>query len=308
MAEIIAMPKLGFDMAEGTLIKWVILEGEEVAKGAILAEIETDKATVEVESNYSGILKKHLVTEGEIVPVNTPIAIVSAPGEDINIDELMGDQLVSGTSERPVEKETVSEGSQNSVSEIEQKIETNEVRLPGGLRASPLARRMAEEQNIDLKKVNGSGSMGRIMKKDIQGYVESGASVTETPAPKTQKERISTLIPPLGPLPSSPLQEDQVITLNRLRMTIGRRMTVAKQQAPHFYVTREYDVDSLITVRKQVNSLLADGQKISVNDFVIKAVAVTLRSFPNLNASLDGEQVIHHGEVNIGDLDRSPKR
>jgi len=300
MAEIIAMPKLGFDMAEGTLIKWVILEGEEVAKGAILAEIETDKATVEVESNYSGILNKHLVPEGEIVPVNTPIAIVSAPGEEINIDELMGGQLAGGTSERPIVPEAVSESSQKSVSEIEQNVDADEVRLPGGLRASPLARRMAEEQNIDLENVNGSGPMGRIMKKDVQGFMESGASIAEAPAPKSPEKQISTHIPPLGPLPSSPVQEDQIIALNRLRLAIGRRMTVAKQQAPHFYVTREYDVDSLITVRKQVNSLLTDGQKISVNDFVIKAVALTLRSFQNLNASFDGEQVIHHGEVNIG--------
>jgi pyruvate dehydrogenase E2 component (dihydrolipoamide acetyltransferase) len=296
MAEIVTMPKLGFDMAEGTLVRWVINEGEEVAKGAILAEIETDKATVEVESAYDGVVYKHLVSTGETVPINEPIAVVSDPDEEVDIEELLG-------AEAPVEKEGEKAAPEPAETETPKpdapppSVEAG--KLPGGVKASPLARRMADEMNIDLKAVDGSGPGGRIVKKDIESYVaEPAARPAAAPAPPKPEGKPE--IPPISPLPSTPTPETESVPLDRLRAAIGRRMTEAKQQVPHFYVTHQYDMGPAMALRKDINTLLPDEEKISVNDFIIKAVALALRQYPNLNASLSGDEIIRHGEINIG--------
>jgi pyruvate dehydrogenase E2 component (dihydrolipoamide acetyltransferase) len=305
MAEIVAMPKLGFDMAEGTLVRWVIQEGEQVSKGAVLAEIETDKATVEVESNYDGVVVKHLVSTGEVVPINTPIAVIGEKGEEVNLDELLGKAApVEMKAEAGETEEAAAPARPEERPQPQAEPEgAPETQLPEGVRASPLARRMAEEMHIDLQKVRGSGPDGRIVKKDIQAYVEKRPEAEEIP---TEAPKAPTPVPerppltPLAPLPSAPAPESERIPLKRLRATIGRRMTEAKQQVPHFYVTHDYDVEDLLALRKQVNELLPDEEKISVNDFIVKAAALALRQFPNLNASLDGDEVVHHGQVNIG--------
>lgn len=295
MAEIVTMPKLGFDMAEGTLVRWVIAEGEAVSKGAVLAEIETDKATVEVESNYDGVVIRHLIPEGEIIPVNDPIAVVGAEGEDVDIDALVGSEEEAEEAEpasaekkqepkeEPAKERTPASAGQSSTGE----------EYPGGVKASPLARRMAEDQNINLKDVSGSGPGGRIVKKDIEAYLESPpAPEAEAVKPKAGPRPVFT---PVGPPPP-----DERVSLNRLRAAIGRRMTESKQNLPHFYVTGEYDVEKLMALRKQVNALLPDDEKTSVNDYILKAVALCLREYPNLNASLDGDEIVRHGQVNIG--------
>lgn len=341
MADIISMPKLGFDMAEGTLVRWVIGEGESVEKGGILAEIETDKATVEVESSHEGTIRRHLVNEGDVVPVGEPIAIIGSPDE--NIDDLMpgAEEIVEAGEAAPgaVPQKDIAAGGEAKgeetpamLGEIKEKgaeeterispeiaketggepyrqveeAETGVEGLPGGVRASPVARRMAEEKGIDLRRINGSGPGGRIVKKDIETFKE--APPREEPArapeavpakPPEVKERREV---PAVPLPSVALAappEDVVIPLSRLRAAIGKRMAQSKQQAPHFYVTSEYDVARLLELREEVNALLDEGEKISVNDFVVKATALALRQFPNLNASLKGDQVIHYGQINV---------
>ena len=298
MAEIVTMPKLGFDMAEGTLVRWVVQEGEQVAKGAILAEIETDKATVEVESIYEGVVARHLVQEGDIVPVNTPIAVVSAQGEEIDYKALLGEDGEKGVP--PVEEAAVSEETETATAR-ERAVPQPEVdtQLPSGLRASPLARRIAHEEGIDLMQVIGSGPSGRITKKDVQAFLESppveaAVAVGVVEAPE------KAALPPMIFAPEAPPPADKVVPLNRLRAAIGRRMTEVKQQAPHFYVTYEYDMAALMALRSEVNSLLPEGEKISVNDYVVKAVALTLREYPNLNASLKGNEILQHGQVNVG--------
>lgn len=301
MAEIIQMPKLGFDMAEGTLIRWVLLEGEQVDKGAILAEIETDKATVEVESSHSGVLVKHLVAEGEIVPVNTPIAVVADADEDVDLEALVGEKLAraEGAVEAPEEEQVTTAPEPTPAEPAEEGAQ-----LPDGVRASPLARRMAQDSGIDLRQVSGSGPRGRIMKADIETYL--AAPPAAVPAPSIEKPSPEPAAPvevpltPLAPLATAPAVQDQVEPLNRLRAAIGRRMVEAKQQVPHFYVTHEYDMEALMALRKQVNNLVPPEQKVSVNDFIVKAAALTLRQFPNLNASLNNDQIIRHGAVNIG--------
>jgi pyruvate dehydrogenase E2 component (dihydrolipoamide acetyltransferase) len=306
MAEIVTMPKLGFDMAEGTLVRWVIQEDEQVAKGDVLAEIETDKATVEVEATFEGVVARHLVPEGEIVPINAPIALIVSPGEQADpeaIEALIGEKKESIAAEKPIEqKEEVTdvahESTGTSASELASAL-LSEDQQPGMLKASPLARRMARDMHIDLKSIQGSGPGGRITKKDVQAYVTMQSSSVAKPtgipaAPSTQQ------IMPLSPFPPDAPITSEIIALNPLRSAIGRRMSAAKQQIPHFYVTHKYDVAGLIALRKQINGLIPEQDKISLNDFIIKAVALTLRQYPNLNASLQGDQVVHHGQVNIG--------
>jgi pyruvate dehydrogenase E2 component (dihydrolipoamide acetyltransferase) len=302
MAETITMPKLGFDMAEGTLVRWVIQEEGEVNKGAILAEIETDKATVEVESTYSGVLLRHLVKEGDIVPVGDPIAVVGEAGEEVG-EELLVEGAAAVQAETPTEAgETPEEQAITPEEEAEQTSE--EGRLPGGLRASPVARRMAEEHEVDLSKVKGSGPSGRIVKKDVEAFLaqplqpETLTVEERLPAPKPAEVKAPVPMPILAPVGAPPADEE--IPLTRLRSIIARRMTEARQSVPHFYVTHEYDMAPLLELRARVNQLLPSEEKISINDFIIKATALALRQFPNLNASFAEDKIVRHGQVNIG--------
>jgi len=309
MADIVTMPKLGFDMAEGTLVRWVISEGEAVKKGAVLAEIETDKATVEVESNFEGILARHLVPEGEVVPVNTPIAVIAAPGEEV---EAAKETLpAKAAPESPVEvvapvvaaKEALpakgeEKPSAEGVAPITLALPGEEGHLPGGVKASPVARRMAEERGISLGSIQGSGPGGRVTKKDIEAFQISPVPVSAAAMPAAA---VSTAPTTAASIPATPTPTTTV-PLNRLRAIIGRRMAESKQRVPHFYVTHEYDMAAMMALREQVNQTLPDDEKTSINDYIVKAAALTLRQFPNLNASLDesANQIIQHGSVNIG--------
>lgn len=294
MAEVITMPKLGFDMAEGTLINWVKAEGDQVEKGELLAEIETDKATVEVESMYSGTIRKLLVSKGAIVPVNEPIAVVGEKDEEIDFDALVGAQAAESPAEEPASQQTEPEPAKAAApAAASPPVTSDNGNLPDGVKASPLARRMAEEESIDIRQVKGSGPDGRIVKKDVEDFLASPPATSKAPAS-----------PGFAPLTAAQLGEipaDQEIPLSRLRQAIGRRMTQAKQEFPHFYVTTEYEMGPLMEARRQVNLFLKEsGEKLSVNDFIIKAAALTLRQFPNLNASLGDDSVVQHGHVNIG--------
>ena len=282
MAETIIMPKLGFDMAEGTLIRWVKTEGDEINKGDVLAEIETDKATVEVESSASGMVLKHLVDEGAVVPVSTPIAVVGEKGEDIS-SQLSTDsvQQKASTGEPAPQTETGPATLEKAVSELKA------VPSDGRIKASPLARRVAEEGNIDLGRIQGSGPGGRIVRRDVEEALEVGLTSPTSPSGLTSQTIPTALT-------------SETVQLTKLRQAIARRMTESKTSVPHFYVTHGYKMEALMDMRKQVNSMLPEGEKLSVNDFIVKAVALTLREFPNLNASYAGDKVIRHGAVNVG--------
>lgn len=279
MADVVSMPKLGFDMAEGTLVRWVKLEGETVNKGDILAEIETDKATVEVESSFAGVVHKHLVEQGSVVPVGTPIAIIAAPGEQVeDIPTTQPAQEVPAQAQTP----------QTAPAAPVQPAATPTAPA-GPVKASPLARRMAAEQGLDMHTLRGSGPGGRIVKRDVENALKSiPASFPIKPA-TPPAQMISTAIP-----------GDETVPVDRLRAAIGRRMVESKQQVPHFYVTHACRVDELMSLRKKINSTLPEGEKISVNDFIIKAAGLALRRYPNLNASLNGDVILRHGDVNVG--------
>lgn len=325
MAETVTMPKLGFDMAEGTLVRWVVPEGGEVDRGAVLAEIETDKATVEVESNFSGTLLRQLVQEGTVIPVGEPIAVIGEPGEKVE-EQAPTEEVVAAASDataggftakelaegevetgrgaataQPKEvREPSSQAKEQQAEESAEKAqaeEGEETGLPGGMRASPVARRLAEERGIDLSKVKGSGPLGRIIKKDVEAYAEKAPAEEPAAAPARAPEAAA-------PAPARAAEPGAVpgeqVPLSRLRAAIGRRMVEAKQQVPHFYVTIDVAMEALMDMRKQINAALPEGEKLSVNDFIVKAAALALREFPSLNASFNGDSLIRHENINIG--------
>ncbi|MBI4730638.1 MAG: 2-oxo acid dehydrogenase subunit E2 [Chloroflexi bacterium] len=273
MAEMVNMPKLGFDMAEGTLVRWLKKVGETVNKGEVLAEIETDKATVEVESSASGVVRKLLVDEGTVVPVSTPIAIVGTVDEKI-------DEPAARKTENKKQKAEVSVAVQDREPAL---VESTTVQGSSPIvRASPLAKNIARDRRVDLSQVRGTGPGGRIVRRDIEAALQ-----TIDRGPQTMVN-----------VPSSAIEE--TVPLTKLRQAIARRMAEAKTTIPHFYVTHEYKMDALMELRAQFNKIMPESDKVSVNDFIIKAAALTLRQFPNLNASLSGSSVLRHGKVNIG--------
>ena len=303
MAETISMPKLGFDMAEGTLVRWVKNEGDEINKGDVLAEIETDKATVEVESSATGVVLKQLVGQGTVVPVSTPIAVIGEKGEDISSElsavsgqQATSEEALAQTSSQPQQaapapQKAEAQPPQAKPAPAQEAVPPSD----GRIKASPLARRVAEEKNVNLANIQGTGPGGRIVRRDIEAAMERGVPAPTPAAP-------APVISAGAPLPSfEPVSyEDQTIQLSKLRQAIARRMTESTTSVPHFYVTHEFKVDALLDMRKQINDYLPDNEKLSVNDFIIKAVALTLRQFPNLNASYAGDKVLRHGAVNVG--------
>ena len=291
MAEIVQMPKLGFDMAEGTLVRWVKVEGESVNKGDVLAEIETDKATVEVESSFSGLVHKHLIEEGSVVPVGTPIAVIAQPGEEMK--DLPLDDANSGAAAEESKPEPTSEAGKEAQTQAVEKTGPDAVQpsaSDGRIIASPLARRIAEEKNLDLATVSGSGPGGRIVKSDVEQALSGGSSSSKV-------DSLASSISQWQPIET---RADQTVKMSKLRSIIGKRMLESKQTVPHFYVTHTVDMEALFKLRKQVNALLTEDQKISVNDFVVKAAALALQKFPNLNASIVEDSIVQHGSVNVG--------
>lgn len=299
MADYIVMPKLGFDMREGVLNTWLKSVGDTVAKGDIVAEIESDKATLELESQVAGTLLHLLHEPGDVVPVGANMAIVGEQGEDVS-------SLISGNgsgasagdtpaAESPAEAKVQAEESYPAAPTETPAAETPataDESYPGGVKATPVARRLAEDKQIDLLNVKGSGPDGRITKADVEAFVVAPqpATASSAPAPTTTK---SAALAEIGP-------ESEAIALTRLRQAIGRRMVESKTTVPHFYVTTEIDMEKALEIRKQINATLPDEAKVSVNDLIVKAAALAVRDFPNLNAELAGDQIVRHKRVNVG--------
>jgi pyruvate dehydrogenase E2 component (dihydrolipoamide acetyltransferase) len=304
MADTVTMPKLGFDMAEGTLVRWVKNQGESINKGDVLAEIETDKATVEVESNFSGLIYKTLVDQGTVVPVGTPIAIIAQPGE--KVAETPEVSTASAVEKKSTEEPVTVQAEQapSNADVVKTPVQPTPITSePTFLRASPLAKKMAIEQGIDLRKLQGSGPEGRIVRKDVDAILAAektaAAPIGVAQAPTGLTTPTPTAVTPAVWVPGE-IPADETIPLARLRTAIGRRMTESKQQIPHFYVTHDYDVAEMMRLRNEINQLMPQDQKISINDFIVKAVALCLRQFPNLNTSLAGKDIIRHGHINVG--------
>ena len=298
MAETVNMPKLGFDMAEGTLVRWVVKEGDAVKKGDVLAEIETDKATLEVNSSYEGVMARHLVDDGSVVPVGSGIAVIAAPGEAVEAPTSVAAPAAS-KAEAPapevpaVQPEKAQAGAPARAAEgpvVAQPTDGN-----GRTFASPLARSIAREKGVDLAAIAGSGPGGRILKRDLESLPAAAPAPVQA-APVNPSPMVTTYVA-TAPVPEG---EDTLVAISRLRAIIGRRMTESSQLIPQFPITRSMDAEKLLNLRKEINAQLPEGEKISVNDFIVKAAALALRQFPNLNSSLGKDGLIHHAHINIG--------
>ncbi|MDA7803994.1 pyruvate dehydrogenase complex dihydrolipoamide acetyltransferase, partial [Crocinitomix sp.] len=295
MAEIVRMPKLSDTMTEGVVAEWHKKVGDTVAEGDLLADIETDKATMEFESFYDGVLLHIGVEKGAAAPVNNILAIIGEKGEDIK--GILADDAASASAEEaaveevkeeaPIAKEEAKANPAPVAAQAapaESTSATSNASSNGRIFISPLARNMAEEKGIDLSTVRGSGENNRIVKKDIENYSPSTA-ISTSAAP-------AYIAAPVG------TESYTDVPLSQMRKAIAKTLTASKFSAPHFYLKMEVDMDNAIAARKAIN---ADGDvKISFNDIVVKAVASALRKNPKVNADWIGDAIRYNDHIHIG--------
>ena len=274
----ILMPALSPTMEEGTLAKWLVKEGDKIQSGDLIAEIETDKATMEFEAVDEGIIGKLLVSEGsEGVKVNSPIAVILDDGEELKVNETA--DLVVDTEHTKLEitKEEVVDNKKPSLNVIQ----NSNTRIF----ATPLARRLAREKGVDLGNISGSGPHGRIVKTDI---LDVNVSSVDTNQVSLKNPVLKTNVQKADGSSITNLYADREfkeIPLNNMRKTVASRLTEAKQNVPHFYLRKEARIDELLQVRARLNAHLAEkNNKLSINDFIIKSCALALQSVPTANA------------------------
>lgn len=298
----VIMPKMGDAMEEGTVVKWLKAIGDQVAKNEPIAEIETDKATVEVTADYVGTLSKRFAGEGESVAIGKPLAVITGEGEVADESDAApapapaaaqgkaegGETTHGASAEAPAPQQTQGAAPHPAPAEGER------------LKVSPLARRIAQEHEIDLRGVRGSGPNGRIVREDVEATLRAPQAADDPQA--------SAPAPAPAPVADAPVQSpapqmedgDERVPLSRMRTAIARQMSASKSTIPHFYVSAEVDMTEALAWRKRLNAAAAaDGYKITVNDMIVKAAALALVKYPNLNASFGGDHIVRHGHVNI---------
>lgn len=271
---------MGYDMVEGTIVRWILSEGDEVKRGDPVAEIETDKAVVEMESTANGLLRKILAKEGETVPVGHLIGIIGNADEDI--DELGADTSGSEAGEEstsePEKDESKSEAASKATEpKKEDKSATTRIK------ASPVAKKLADEKGIDLANINGTGPGGRITREDVLSFEESGETV-----PSSSSE------------PTEQAASAGKVQLSRMRQGIARATSQSKNGTPHFYITISIDMTKSMALRGEINQQLEGAERVSVNDMVMKAAVMGLMKHSGLNASYQGEQLETYSHVNLG--------
>src|SRR2546430_1824841 len=299
----VEMPKMGDTMEEGKILRWIKQEGDPVNKGESLAEVETDKVNIEIESFASGVLRKILVPEGASAPIGAGIALIGAPDEPLP-DSLSGNGSMKAAVTKEMEKgTTASEGSEQTLREAkgDYRAKQTSVQSPpdmssqGRIFISPIARRIAEEHQLDYSRVEGTGPNGRIIKLDIEAAL---AQKQETVAPSTPAQ-----LPVLeaGPV-SIDAGEATEIPLTAMRRTIARRLSQSMQAAPHFYVTSVIDTGKLADLRRQINEYAQNEPnpvKVSFNDLIVKAVAIALVRMPQVNVSFAEDRLIRKNKYTL---------
>ena len=277
MAEIIRMPKMSDTMEEGVIAEWLKKVGDEVKSGDVLAEVETDKATMELESYDDGTLLHIGVKNGDSVPVNGVIAIIGDKGEDV--DDILKN-LNSTTNEEKVEDIPEVKTETKSEESVIEKTNDNDRKR---IKVSPLAKKLASDKGVNLSEVSGSGDGGRIVKSDIENFSGSIDSIDQ----KTVE------------LPKIYSKESfEEIPVTQMRKTISKRLSESKFSSPHFYLTMEIDMENCINGRKKINE--SSERKISFNDIILKAVAVSLRKHPMVNSSLLDDKIRLNHHIHIG--------
>jgi len=287
------MTQLSPTMTEGKIARWLKKEGDTLESGEIMAEVETDKATMEMEVVDEGVMHKILFPEGATVAVGTAIAVIAEEGEDVPAD------YVPESAEEPA----VADTAEAPIPETAAPVPVAAVPTPapvagkGRIKASPLARRLAKQKGINLAAIVGSGPNGRIVKADIESASKRGISLGAATAALTP--------PPVRPLPQGPLpyhaDEYERVENSMMRKAIARRLSESKQNVPHFYLSVDVGMDRLMDLRAQINEAADGAFKLSVNDFIIKAVAKALVDVPAANASwTDADTLIHkHAHISV---------
>jgi len=277
--EIITMPRLSDTMTEGKVAKWHKNVGDTVKEGDLLAEIETDKAVQDFESEFNGVLLKQGVEEGGAAPVDSVLAIIGPEGTDVSA--VGAPKAAAQASEKPAEQKTEAKADEKAAPAASSSSSER-------VAISPLAKKMAQDKGVDINSVNGSGENGRIVKKDIENYQPS----------KTQAQPAASA-PAGAQVALSFVQGEDTETPNsQVRNIIAKRLAESKFSAPHYYLMVEINMDKAIEARKEINSL--PDTKISFNDMIIKATAVALRKHPQVNSSWAGDKIIHRGNINVG--------
>ncbi len=338
MATKLNMPQMGYDMQEGTLVRWLKSVGDEVSLGEAVAEIETDKAVVEFESTAEGVLLELLVEEGTTVAVGESIATVGAEGETLTAD--VGDDEES-TEAEPVAEEPSEPDAEDASEAEEDESEAAAIPLPASpseVRASPIARKLAAERGVDLSTVEGTGPGGRILRSDVLAAEsmpapaeepqeeepaeapeameepsvpedEASEAVEETPAAVEEEpveaveEEPAMEAPEEVEEPAEPESETEamgLVPLTRMRQQIARTTVGSKTTIPHFYVSTDIDMTDAMSLRKEINASLEGDVRVSVNDLVIKACVHTIKQYPKFNSSYTDEGIRMHDSINIG--------
>ena len=291
MAIELRMPQMGYDMEEGTVVKWLVQEGETVKRNAPVAEIETDKAVVEFETETEGTILKILASEGSVIPVGQTIAVVGAEGEEFTLTE---PPQINGNSNNQ-------ETQPDDVVEVEDKQPTPQVESTpenSTIIASPIARKLAEERGISLSRISGSGPNGRITKTDVENFDDSNNENISTDTLPSQQ--IPEITPQASSEASNPVVSSEKQPLSRMRQQIARVTVKSKSEKPHFYVSAEIDMTKSMALRKQINEQLApEGVKITVNDLIVKATIETLKKFPKFNAYYHEDGIVYNENINI---------
>jgi pyruvate dehydrogenase E2 component (dihydrolipoamide acetyltransferase) len=276
-------------MDRGTVARWMKQTGDPVKRGEVLLEIETDKANMDLESYADGILARIIVTEGETAEVGTPIGIVAA-----NEDELKEIQQAAAGGSSPSTREpekVVTPVREAPAAVVHTATDTNG---SGRIKASPLAKRVAEERGVDLSRVTGTGPGARITREDVEKVAQQSQAV---PASAPAPQPVPVAVP--APVAPAPLENDEEIQLTRMQQAVARRLSESKISAPHFYVTTEIDMTHSVRFREQINDAEPD-LRLTFNDLIVKAVGVVLEKFPAVNASYQDGKVVRHAAVNVG--------
>ena len=291
------MTQLSPTMTEGKIARWLKKEGDTLESGEILAEVETDKATMEMEVVDEGVLHKIFSPEGSIVPVGSVIAVIAEEGEEVSADyaPAVGDAAPAAEAPQAPVTAAVEEAPVAKAEAVAAPVASAPVARKGRIKASPLARRLAKQKGINLAAISGSGPNGRITRSDVEKAVRTGISIGGATA--------AVVAPPARPLPAGPLpyHEDEFdrVENSMMRKAIARRLTESKQQVPHFYLSVDVVMDRLMDLRAQLNEAADGAFKLSVNDFVIKAVAKALVDVPAANASWTDRDTLLHKHAHI---------
>ena len=305
MAEVIRMPRMSDTMEEGNIVGWLVKVGESVEPGDVLAEVETDKATMELESYHEGTLLYIGIESGPVL-VNSIIAIIGEKGEDFK--ELLKDDTppsaaAEDKSTAPVAHAESTSSSNGSVSAAPSEVATAATVSSSGddrIKASPLAKKLAVEKGVNLSAVSGSGEGGRIIKRDIESFVNnptSAPSQAQAPAVQAKKENKQALA--FQPFEQGATDKaDETIPVSQMRKVIARRLGESKFSAPHFYLTIAVDMEQAMSARKSLNEI--SPTRISYNDLVVKACAFALKQHPAINSSWLGDSIRQNGNINIG--------